>query len=155
MLIGSIAAIAHGAGLPLLMLFFGNLINTFIYEAITATTIEELNINLTGLDIDCYTVLPAVNRSLQDIIDVTFNNSMARCILEDTFIAETNNIVYIFLGIAAAVWLAAYAQVGFFQAAAERQTHKIRLRYYKAILRQDIAWFDENPSGELANRISE
>ena len=28
------------------------------------------------------------------------------------------------------------------------------LYYYRAILRQDIGWFDGNPSGELASRLS-
>ena len=43
----------------------------------------------------------------------------------------------------------------FYQTACERQLYKIRLNYYRAILRQDIGWFDGNPSGELASRLSE
>ena len=53
------------------------------------------------------------------------------------------------------VFLASYIQVFFYQTACERQLYKIRLYYYRAILRQDIGWFDSNPSGELASRLSE
>ena len=151
MLIGTVASIAHGAGLPLLMLFFGNLTNLFIFEAVSSNVVQNLTATF-NVTVDCDTVLPG-GTTVQDIIDQAFNGTM--CILGDTFLAEINNIVYIFIGIAAAVWIAAYAQIGFFQASAERQVQKIRLRYYKAILKQDVAWFDENPSGELSNRIAE
>lgn len=39
--------------------------------------------------------------------------------------------------------------------ASERQVLKIRREFFKAILRQDMAWFDSNPSGELTTRLSE
>lgn len=37
----------------------------------------------------------------------------------------------------------------------ERQVNKLRREFLKAILRQEIAWFDENQSGELTSRLSE
>lgn len=151
MLIGTVASIAHGAGLPLLMLFFGNLTNLFIYEAVSSRVVQNLT-DTFNMTVDCNTTLPG-GTTVQDFINLVNNGTM--CIIEDEFLGEINNIVYIFIGIAGAVWIAAYAQIGFFQASAERQVQKIRLRYYKAILKQDIAWFDENPSGELSNRISE
>ena len=42
-----------------------------------------------------------------------------------------------------------------YQLAAERQVYKIRLLFYQAILRQNIGWFDSNPSGELSSRLTE
>ncbi len=150
MLIGTLAATVHGASLPLLMLFFGDLINSFIYEAISSGIQQNLNATFNVI-FDCDTVM--FNTSIDSVIMEQFEGSS--CLLGDEFTAEINVIVFIFLGIAGAVWIAAYLQVGLLQASAERQVQKIRLLYYKSVLRQDIAWFDENPSGEVGSRVSE
>lgn len=77
------------------------------------------------------------------------------CVLGDVFIDKINDVVFTLIGISVIVWIGAYAHVGLFRASAERQIQKIRLCYYQAVLKQDIAWFDAHSSGELANRISE
>ena len=81
-------------------------------------------------------------------------SAQTTCLDNGLFIDEINSQIYIFLGVAFGALLVAIAEVWFFQTAAERQVHRIRLRYYKAILRQDIAWFDTNPTGEVASRLS-
>lgn len=57
--------------------------------------------------------------------------------------------------IAIAVFLAATVQVGAFTLSSERQTLRIRVRYFDALLKQDIAWFDLQKSGELSAKITE
>lgn len=57
------------------------------------------------------------------------------------------------LGIATMVF--SYFQVTFWMIPAERQAKSIRERLFKAILRQDIGWFDVYKSGELTNRLTE
>ena len=91
--------------------------------------------------------------TITDIIQVNFTQGM--CLLDADFIREINSLTYAFLGIGAVVFVVAYIQISFFQTAAERQIYRIRLRYYQAVLRQDIAWFDANPTGEVATRLSE
>ena len=91
--------------------------------------------------------------TLDEVLNEIFG-SQTICLSNTLFIDEVNRSIFIFLGIAAGALLVAVAEVWFFQTAAERQVHRIRLRYYKAILRQDIAWFDSNPTGELASRLS-
>ncbi len=76
------------------------------------------------------------------------------CLIGDDFIRDINTTVFIFVAIAATVMIAGIVQVATFQWSSERQVHKIRLRYYRAIMRQDIAWFDANPTGELVSRLS-
>ena len=39
--------------------------------------------------------------------------------------------------------------------AAERQTRRIRSAYMKAMLRQDMAWYDTHRPGEIATRMAE
>ena len=85
----------------------------------------------------------------------------SRCLTDDTFINGEGGadgilwIVYLFLIITFGVFIAAYIQISFMQAACERQVQKIRLLYYRSVLRQDIGWFDLNPSGEVSSRLNE
>ncbi|WAR14100.1 MDR1-like protein [Mya arenaria] len=37
----------------------------------------------------------------------------------------------------------------------ERQTHRIRKQFFRAILRQEVAWFDVHQSGELTTRLAD
>lgn len=37
----------------------------------------------------------------------------------------------------------------------ERQANRIRVAYLKAMLRQDVGWFDVNKPGEVASRMQE
>ncbi|XP_038049400.1 ATP-dependent translocase ABCB1-like isoform X2 [Patiria miniata] len=53
------------------------------------------------------------------------------------------------------IMVVAYLQNMLWNLSAERQIHKIRLRFYQAIVRQEIAWFDTHKAGELTTRVSE
>lgn len=77
------------------------------------------------------------------------------CITDDDFISTINTFAYYFIIIAVATILIGYLMVAIFQTTAERQIYKMRLAYYRSVLRQDIAWFDENASGEVASRLVE
>lgn len=77
------------------------------------------------------------------------------CLDDSDFISDINFYIYIFIGIAGGAFLAAYVQIWLFQLAEKRQVHKIRLRVYQAVLRQDIAWFDVHSAGELSSWLTE
>ena len=157
MLIGAIAAIAHGASFPLLWLFLGQFVDIFLSQAITVSVINgvEMAANLTN--VDCSTLVEFDNNTMLTITQIIQTNFTTRysCLLGNEFLAEVNIIVYEFIGVGLAALIVAYIQISFIQTAAERQVYKIRLRYYQAVLRQDIAWFDANPTGEVATRLSE
>ena len=148
MLLGAIAAIAHGAVFPLLWLFLGNFVDVFIAQTATSTVYSRLNLT----NASCST-------PIDDFNNLTVGNLIRQngstCISGDDFINEVNNITFAFIGVGIAALIVAYVQIAFIQTAAERQVYKIRLRYYRAVLRQDIAWFDVNPTGEVATRLSE
>ena len=151
MLFGAIAAIAHGAVFPLLWLFLGNFVDVFIAQTVTTTLFSRLNLTA---DATCSTPIDVVNNVTVTVGDLIQQNA-TMCISGDAFINEVNNITYAFIGIGLAALIVAYVQIAFIQTAAERQVYKIRLRYYRAVLRQDIAWFDVNPTGEVSTRLSE
>ena len=148
---------AHGAALPLLLLFFGDLTNVFFSQSATIALSESLQeaANDSTLDINCtanYTFM-GVTGTITELIQPTL--PQASCLLGNEFLQEINLQTYAFLGIGVSVFLLAYIQISFYQTAAERQVYKIRLKYYRAVMRQNIAWFDANPTGEISTRLSE
>ena len=177
MLVGSILAICHGVALPLLMLVFGDLTNAFINRDISQqladsfsngtincslsfppilhnlTIAQLLGATNTFAGFDCFYIITP-SSTIDDLVMNCFQDQ-ARCLTNGDFISVVNIQVFYFLGIAAAVFIGAYFQISLFQTACERQVHKIRLCFYRAILKQEIGWFDANPSGELSSRLSE
>ena len=52
-------------------------------------------------------------------------------------------------------WVAGYLQCTFWSISAVRQTHKIRLKYFQAVLRQNIGWFDATEGSGFVTKMSE
>lgn len=177
MLLGTILAAVHGAALPVMMLIFGDLTNAFINQdisqvfsffltnnTIVCDTVDVFNSSLHGLtpaQVTASATMP-ISCNLTFSPNITYDefirtcvSSAAECFTDGDFISTINIQVYIFVGIAVGVFLFATGEISFFQLACERQVHKIRVLYYRAILRQEIGWFDANPSGELSSRLSE
>ena len=159
MLIGSCAALLRGAALPLLLLTLGNLTTAFINQAST-----QVFANLTNGTVNCsasnFPLIP--NCSLNITPATTYAeilqgciSGQTECLTDDDFLERINTQVYILLGIAAGVFIAATFQIMLYQLAAERQVYKIRLLFYRAILRQNIGWFDINPSVDISCRLIE
>jgi len=48
----------------------------------------------------------------------------------------------------------AWLQVTLFQFSSERQVKRIRTLFFRAVLRQEISWFDVHSSGELGSRLN-
>ncbi|TPP56112.1 ATP binding cassette subfamily B MDR:TAP, partial [Fasciola gigantica] len=64
-------------------------------------------------------------------------------------------IVIQFSCLGAAVFVVAFVASALLDISSKRQLHRIRLKYFKAVLRQDIPWFDERSSGELIGKLSD
>ncbi|XP_042540641.1 phosphatidylcholine translocator ABCB4 isoform X2 [Dipodomys spectabilis] len=123
MFLGTIMAIAHGSGLPLMMIVFGEMTDKF------------------------------VNNAGNFSLPVNFSLSMLNPgrILEE----EMTRYAYYYSGLGAGVLVAAYVQVSFWTLAAGRQIKKIRQKFFHAILRQEISWFDINSTTELNTRLTD
>ncbi|KAJ2732096.1 hypothetical protein IW152_004076 [Coemansia sp. BCRC 34962] len=59
-----------------------------------------------------------------------------------------------FLGLGIVMWIMSFGVNACWAVAAENQGLRIRKLYYKAIVRQDIGWFDTVKTGELTTRIT-
>uniref|UniRef100_A0A8C5NS65 ATP binding cassette subfamily B member 4 n=1 Tax=Junco hyemalis TaxID=40217 RepID=A0A8C5NS65_JUNHY len=126
MILGTVMAVAHGSSLPFAMMIFGDMTDSFV---MTDTSGEK---NLTGKNIS------AMTRTM---------NLALFCF------CFPYRYAYYYSGIAAGVLLAAYIQTSFWTLAAGRQIKKIREKFFHAIMRQEIGWFDVNDVGELNTRL--
>ena len=116
---------------------------------------------ITGGEVNCTAtyriIIPPffpVEFTLTAVLQYCFG-SIARCEDDEIFTDAANRLIIGFAGVVVMAMLLGAAQVGFYQSACERQVEKIRLQYYRAILRQDIGWFDVNACGEVCYRLSE
>ena len=175
MFFGTIAAMAHGAALPAFTVIFGDFVSVFVNQAITsrlsnvfiynnftaftcnsafnATYYGQSVFNITMGGLNCPYVIGGTT-TYQEFIQMCFS-STNDCLSNAEFISAINVLAYIFIGIGVGVFLCGTVQVALFQAACERQVKKIRLEFYNAIMRQEVGWFDANPTGELASRLTE
>ncbi|XP_054157708.1 ATP-dependent translocase ABCB1-like [Oppia nitens] len=58
------------------------------------------------------------------------------------------------IGIGVAFFVCSYIQIATFSTAADNQTHRMRILFFKSILKQDITWFDTKTSGDFASKIT-
>ncbi|CAG8451736.1 11792_t:CDS:10 [Diversispora eburnea] len=70
--------------------------------------------------------------------------------LEDAVVDK----VILFLILGGVVFVAAYFQMVLWMISGENQAKRLRQIYYHSILRQDIAYFDSNSTGDVTSRIS-
>ncbi|KAM9489216.1 ATP-dependent translocase ABCB1 isoform 1-T2 [Clarias gariepinus] len=129
MLIALLCAAIHGAALPIMVIVFGEMTDSFVKSGQQANFTGNLNI--------------------------TMNTSGCILIPGVDIEASMTRYAYYFVGIGAAVFLVATCQVTLFVLTATRQTKRIRDKYFHAILHQQMAWFDTHPIGELNTRLTD
>eukprot|EP01115_Flamella_aegyptia_P000877 TRINITY_DN1130_c0_g1_i3.p1 TRINITY_DN1130_c0_g1~~TRINITY_DN1130_c0_g1_i3.p1 ORF type:complete len:523 (+),score=224.36 TRINITY_DN1130_c0_g1_i3:102-1670(+) len=91
-------------------------------------------------------IMPSFSLIFGELIDA-FNKSGPE------FLEEITRIALIFLWVGFGALVCTYAQNAFWNWTASRQISIVRNEYLKAILRQEVSWFDQTPSGELTTRI--
>ena len=73
----------------------------------------------------------------------------------DGFSDSIADIAKQFCYVAVANLVSSTLQVTAWSIAGERQTHKLRLKYVKSILRMEVGWYDTNNPSSLATKISD
>ncbi|XP_048010272.1 ATP-binding cassette, sub-family B (MDR/TAP), member 4 isoform X1 [Megalobrama amblycephala] len=127
MLLGTIMSMANGAVLPLMIIVFGGMTDSFVDD-----TVSE---NLKN------TTLPP-NLTIPETSNQTLGEKMT-----------THAIYYSIMGFV--VLFAAYMQVAFWTLAAGRQVKRLRKKFFHSIMKQEIGWFDVNETGELNTRLTD
>ncbi|KAG8435252.1 hypothetical protein GDO86_013268 [Hymenochirus boettgeri] len=129
MIVGLICALASGTGLPIMIIIFGEMTDAFVASGAQSTNQTSANISLSP-------------------------SSCARIGTIDIE-AEMTRYSYYYVGIGCAVFVLSVLQVWTYLLAANRQTHRIREKYFKAVLHQDMSWFDTIQIGTLNTRLTE
>uniref|UniRef100_A0A8C3GPQ2 Phosphatidylcholine translocator ABCB4 n=1 Tax=Cairina moschata TaxID=8855 RepID=A0A8C3GPQ2_CAIMO len=122
MIFGTLMAIAHGTSLPIVMIIFGDMTDSFVTSGNTGSIGNDSEV----------TPPPEFLSKLEE---------------------DMTRYAYYYSAIAAGVLVAAYIQTSFWTLAAGRQIKKIREKFFHAIMRQEIGWFDVNDVGELNTRL--
>ncbi|CAF1942165.1 unnamed protein product [Rotaria magnacalcarata] len=150
MIIGSIAALAHGAAFPLMLLIFGNLTDIF-----TNRTFNLCTANLTEFDGLCPPgVVLTTENFFQEIMKC--NTTGADFPIPNVDLLGTISQQAIWLTIVGcATIVVGYFQVAFWSIACERQTRRLREKLLRSILSKEIAYFDTNKTAQLSTRLSE
>ncbi|KAI6043447.1 P-loop containing nucleoside triphosphate hydrolase protein [Pisolithus marmoratus] len=131
--IGIVAAMAAGAAQPLMTLVFGRLIQDFVTFATTLELYQaaESSGNTT-----------AISSAKQNFDSAAseFRRGAAQ---------DASYLVYIGVGMAVCTWTYMYLWIY----TGEVNAKRIREKYLQAVLRQDIAYFDNIGAGEVATHI--
>ncbi|KAJ3095022.1 ATP-binding cassette, sub-B (MDR TAP), member 4, partial [Phlyctochytrium bullatum] len=129
MFIGTVSAMGNGASQPIMTIVFGTLINSLLLYGRCTDADTKLG--------KTYCVYPESNETLNRDV--------------------RQSVIYLTI-IGAAVAAAAYMQMSFWMYSGERQTkhrfQRVREEYFKAVLRQDIAWFDKTQTGDITTRMT-
>ncbi|RWS28827.1 multidrug resistance protein 1A-like protein, partial [Leptotrombidium deliense] len=133
MTIGTIAAIFLGAGFPLMTIFYGEMLDTFV--------------DYTNARAKYY----ALNNSESNFTN--FNQSMLDS-ATDTFKSEINKFGLGLVITGLYFILFCYITVSTFSLSANNQAHRIRLRFFKSALKQDMEWFDVEDSKDFAVKMT-
>ena len=126
MSVGIVMAIIHGMCQPFLFVVYGTTIDEFAQYSITIFCEVNTTANCTS-------------------------RSTARDTLTDKI---THPIVLYFCVIGLVTILSGWIQVVMFQLSAGRQVKKICMEFFCSIMKQEIAWFDCNATGEINSRLN-
>ncbi|ETN83249.1 ABC transporter, ATP-binding protein [Necator americanus] len=127
LVIGTIASFIHGAGFSVLGIVLGGMTTIFLRAQNSEFVLGEGKTDPGGL--------PGVTRE-------EFDN-------------EVKKFCLFYLGLGVAMFTTSYIQIACWETFAERITYKLRQIYLKAILRQQISWFDEQQTGNLTARLTD
>ncbi|RCN34395.1 ABC transporter transmembrane region [Ancylostoma caninum] len=127
LVVGSLASFIHGAGFSVLGIVLGGMTTIFLRAQNSEFVLGKGKTDPNGL--------PGVTRK--------------------EFDDQVKLFCYYYLGLGIAMFTTSYVQIVCWETFAERITHRLRQIYLKAILRQQISWFDEQQTGNLTARLTD
>jgi len=157
-LFGTITAIAHGVMLPLQLVVFGRVTDSFSNQYLSRQIASEINSNPNNItvsvnNLNCTELNIICNTTERETCGFFVDNSL--CTTSDDLIDEINIFVIYFCANALAAFICGWLHISLYQYACERQLNIIRKKFFRSILRQEVGWFDVNSVGELNTRLNE
>ena len=150
-------SIANGVAQPLEMFFAGQFFNIFIsYNAALQLSGFVNNVS-TKCTVDLIQqLLPGITNSSNGIFcdpfeqgNVVSSASVFVCDPDQTLTDETTAHSLYFVYLAVGAFLTQFVSHMFWTISATRQTKRMRIAFYRSILRHEIGWFDTNDTSNL------
>ncbi|PIO70844.1 ABC transporter, ATP-binding protein [Teladorsagia circumcincta] len=124
---GTLASFIHGAGFSVLGIVLGGMTTVFLRAQNSEFVLGTVIRDPKGL--------PGISK--------------------EDFDDQVTMYCFYYLGLGFAMFATSYIQIVCWETFAERITHKLRQIYLKAILRQQISWFDAQQTGNLTARLTD
>ena len=161
MLLGFTAAVAAGVISLLLVVYYGEVLNSFINQSITSAVFSTIPgdsenctelfpaLNVTEIfeELNCH-YNPSIHDTYSDVIRGCYGERIT-CLNNAAFLDEINLYMVVFLCISMGAFLSNALAIFLLQVTSERRVLKTRLSLYHSILQQEIGWFDSIGSGSL------
>ena len=163
--VGTLMAIAAGCVLPGHMLMFGDVIDLFISYDLGKDLVENFGVSLVatgnGSGVGGTSFVGAGGNfsyfcnfseddSASNILRFLQTDDRDRLLRGDVALYS-----YYYVAMATGMVIASFLSTLFWNLSAYQQTRRMRLAFFRSIMKQSIGWFDVNPSGELSTRLSE
>ncbi|GFO24715.1 multidrug resistance protein 1 [Plakobranchus ocellatus] len=159
MVVGSICAAGNGAALPVMIIVFGEMIETFVDTGILDNFLDTVQDFLDNITLTQDEVFKDVNLLLDRCSELeTYYSGSKNCDeinITDKILKEMTTYAIYYCIIGGGVLVCGYFQVMLWMVAAERQAHCIRKQFLQNIMRQDIGWFDTHEAAELNTRLAD
>ena len=170
-LVGILMAIASGLALPGHMLLFGRVINQFVYFDAIAN--NNVSLGFLPANQSCEATISFIqsnpqllaNQSQGSMSHFCANSSSGVdliigilgyvCDPGGTLLSEIGLFSILYVALATGVFIVTFLATVVWNVSAYRQSRKMRLAFFRSILRQDIGWFDVNGVSELSTRLAE
>ena len=157
MTVGIFFGILSGFAIPAESFFIGQITNTFVYYDSGLSINEAISVyNLnTNCSLSLVQSLLAANRSDRIFCDATqegnvINSASAfACDPDQTLTEELTSQALLFLYLAVLVFVAELSLYMLWTITALRQSKRMRISFYRAILQHKIGWFETNDVSEL------
>ncbi|XP_078573249.1 ATP-dependent translocase ABCB1-like isoform X2 [Branchiostoma floridae x Branchiostoma japonicum] len=171
-LLGSLLSIGLGITFPLMIIVFGDTTTSFVSSEL-ASELEEMlrcfgNLipNITSgalppnieqyLPPNCTYLLPMLNASSENLATGSVSGISIADLQQGIDIeGQMTTYAYYYVAIACGAFVCAYGQVAFWTLSATRQVNRIRTKFFRAIMRQDVGWHDTHATGEFSTRLAD
>lgn len=152
-IVGVVMAIASGLALPGHMLLFGEVIDLFVSYELSQTILANRSLE---------TILMAQSTNVSFYfceLNMLQQPNLLTFLMANDSAAQLQrsigNFSLYYVALAIGLFITSFLATSLMNMSAYRQTRRMRIAFFRSILRQEIGWFDVNPTAELNNRLSE
>ncbi|VDP33808.1 unnamed protein product, partial [Soboliphyme baturini] len=134
---GTLFAVIHGAGWPMLSMIIGGMTNTFIraensnFSSASSSVVDSTSGINTNYSATNFTISP------------------------DQFISDVTKFAVYYVAVGVVIFVTTFLQVSCWSYTCERQMFRIRREFFRSVLHLDVSWYDRHPSGELTSKLND